>query len=284
MGALRIVVACAGAAALGAGCGRFGFDDGEHSGSADGSVGADRPLTDASQPVYAAAVLGSAPYSYYRLDDASCASLHDSGSRGFDTACDVEGGTASVGAAGALAGAAADPALAITGDGTPNLEAFVAIAPDATLWAGDFTVEAFVKPTGLTGNASQVFVLCDQYNRNGFRSGWDDMYTLQAWTSESGEGPDASGSNTTTGSAIDAGNWNHIALVHTGTLFELFLNASMIGSNEMSYAAPNDDMDALDCAFGAVQGTSSNAVFDELAIYDRALSGSELAAHYAASQ
>jgi hypothetical protein len=259
----RFVVLALGCAA----CGRVSFDD----------VRADSSLDGAARS-YPEVVLDDTPFAYYRFDEASGTAVADSSGHGMDAYLPANDGEIEYRRPGALPG---DPstALRLAGEGNAgaSTEAQVWLSDLWMLWGSDFTAELFVRPLAPTPSPFAMSMLvCERYLVNGFRSGWDEQNHVQIWSHESGGTDKVQTAN----ASLALNQWVHVALVRRGGTIEIYLDGVLQANAPFGYIAP-DDMP--NCGIGSFAGMPQDADFDELAIYDRALSATRIAAHYAAS-
>lgn len=77
-----------------------------------------------------------------------------------------------------------------------------------------------------------------------------------------------------TGPAVNDGNWHHLAMVSNGSTLELFVDGVSAGS--AAYTG-SGSIDALQLAALFGGGRDQNADIDDVAIYDTALSGDQIA-------
>jgi hypothetical protein len=254
-----------------AGCGRVGFDDVAARANADAGP-------DAAPGSYAAAVLASTPYAYFRLDETSGTVAHDSSGGSNDAPYNVDFGALTLGVPGALV--APDLGLHVEADGNtgPNLAAYVQLPADGASWASDFTIEAFVRPTALTTQTYGASLLvCEHYQHDGFRSGWTIDLKPEIWTDEAGETGQLG--HVTGTSTLTVGTWAHLAYVRSGSGAAIYQDGVMVASGSLAMMEPDAQSD---CGFGGLHGDPSYADFDEVALYKRALSADEIATHFAA--
>lgn len=262
------VVASALAFALG--CGRFDFA------AQPDAAQRDAPGVDASPDSYAGLVLASAPRMYYRMSETAGTVAVDASGKGFDGEYVADLGTILLGQPGATTDGDTGVLLDADGNLGPRTQAELVVDPANNDWAGDFTVEVFVRPITAppAGTASSIFV-CEDYLNNGFRLGWYFTSALQFWTDQ------AAGTSTGTASiTLSYAQYNHVALVHSGTSFIVYQDGNpVITIADASDYVPADA--GSDCGLGSFHGMPANGVYDELAIYNRALTQAELAAHLA---
>jgi hypothetical protein len=85
---------------------------------------------------------------------------------------------------------------------------------------------------------------------------------------------------------IPTGSWTHVAMTYDGSFVRVYVNGALDGQQAGSGAIQTSDFSMRVGAFAAVNGTVSQAWFpgsiDEVSVYDRALSASEIAAIAAA--
>ncbi|MDB4952633.1 MAG: hypothetical protein JWO36_202 [Myxococcales bacterium] len=231
---------------------------------------------DAAPETYPLAVLADHPVVYLRLDDTGGMVASDATGLGRDGRYSVQGGTLVYGLAGALGGT--DHAVSMTGDGNsgPNLVARVALPTSVYPWAGDFTIEFFVRPDAPPpiGWKNALF-LWEDFRLSGFRTGWTINYLPELWTDEAG------GTATITSTTpLVAGAWNHIAYTKHGNNVSIYLGGTLVAEGAIDYNVPPPDAD--NC-LGSCHGMPSSGAFDELAIYGSALTAQQIQVHVAAA-
>jgi len=250
-----------------AGCGRFGF-----------APGPDPADTGTSPAAYAEVVLADRPLAYYRFGEPGGATAFDSSGHGHDAEYRApRGGTIVWGRPGAVIGDT-DTAVEFYGEGNAgNTSGACAFFPiDVNPWAGDFSVEAWLQPSGTSlAGWSHALFLWEDYLVSGFRLGWDPALTLRFWTDEGGGSTDVH-----TVASIRVNAFNHVVLVRTGSEARLYLDGVEQLVTPIDYVAPVGDPDR---GAGSLHGMPSDGIFDELAIYAEALSPARIAAHYQAA-
>jgi hypothetical protein len=227
---------------------------------------------------YAAVVLADNPRAYYRLGDPQGTLVRDSTSNA--NHADVQttaDGEVVMGMPGALPGDS-DTATYFRGEGNGG-NGSVGWAEFPTLWptwTSDFTIEAFVTALapGPAGYADSL-LLCEAYLVNGFRSGWNAAFEIELWADESGGTLSGTSSR-----SLATSSWTHLVIVRTGNQITVYMDGAPAGSFPFDFITPAG---TATCGFGSFRGMASEMVLDELAIYDVALSQSQLAAHFAAS-
>lgn len=185
-------------------------------------------------------------------------------------------GGPTLGAAGLLAGNA-DTAVTLLGGGD-----FIGFGTDATFsiaTTGELTIEAWIKPTGVTG--LQIIA-----NRAWWSPGHQEYQfalvddELDMTVYESG-GIVAHAA----GGTIGAGSTYHVAVtVDNGTLFVLYVNGAEVARDD-TWVSPvtNTATDNFEAGRNSVTGAGEfTGTIDELAVYSVALSAADVLAHYEA--
>jgi hypothetical protein len=145
-----------------------------------------------------------------------------------------------------------------------------------------FTVEAWLKPTADGLSNAQ----CPLYNRreDSPRTGWVFFQRDQStgWNFRAYNGVDTARSIDLTGGPYTLGQWAHVAATFDGTTGRLYVNGTQVASQAVvgSYA-PNTDTIQF-CVGGFFDGSQNPFIgaVDEVALYDSALSGSQILTHY----
>lgn len=120
------------------------------------------------------------------------------------------------------------------------------------LGSGDFTVEAWIYPTGVSGTDSVIF---------DFRSGNSGNNGPLLIIGAGGSNPlvyVAAGSARITGSGVTLNTWSHVAVSRSGTSTRLFLNGVQTGS---TYTDTNNYLTPARVWIGADDDGSPNAYF-----------------------
>lgn len=249
-------------------CGRLGFDDRTSS--------PDAPDVDAAPGSYTAVVLADNPRFLFRLDEISGPVARDATGQ-HDSAYEIFGGAIVFGETGALS-RDSNAGVRFEGDGNSgsNGGASVENLP-RDVFQADFTVELFFRPTALvpSGYNGALFV-CEDWMDTGFRTGLRADMTLELWSDEGG------GTSSVRGTPpLAIGTWAHLVFVRRGTVGEIWTDGALVVSGPLDMLPPSSSS-MTECGFGAFHGMPAYGVFDELAAYDRALSPSQIAQHFAA--
>jgi hypothetical protein len=230
----------------------------------------------ARRPAYVQTVMADQPLAYYRLDELSGTVAHDVSGHGYDGTYVVSGGTLTLGLSGALTD---DPAVGLIGDGNTGSggQAFVTFPAQLNVFAADFTIEGWVTPVASPGGYDAAFFVWEVYNTSGFRTGWKGDMTPHLWTAESGGSTGGVESPT----PLIAGAWNYFVITRAGSTISVYVGGQLAMTGAPTLVTPPNDANN---SYGASEGLPAGNVFDELAIYDRALDASRIAAHYAAAE
>jgi hypothetical protein len=253
------------------GCGRIDF-------AASAQVGPDG-RSDAVPRSYPAAVLEDQPIAYYRMGASGGTVAADASGSARDGEFTVAGGTLGFGRAGAIVG---DPDTAVqmigTGNSPPATQAAMNLPPEAFAFAGDFSIEGWILPGGPSPDGFRnLFVMWEDYMVRGFRTGWKDDYLLVCWTSQSGE---VTNSDIYATTPMVQGAWNHVVITRSAADIAIYLDGQQVGLGPLALLPPTATSTN---GLGSVNGMPTDAVFDELAVYDRALSPDRVAIHFAAA-
>jgi hypothetical protein len=133
------------------------------------------------------------------------------------------------------------------------------------------TLEAWVYPTSLNGWMNLIYKPIGS-------SGWS--YVLQGATAYAGEVPSlyfssASG-NLLAPSPVPLNTWSHVAGTYDGTTMSFYVNGVLVSSQPQT-GAITPSTDALSLG-GNPGGANWNGLLDEVRIYNRALSATEIQA------
>jgi hypothetical protein len=247
--------------ALLAACGRGGFDQ---------------------TAEYQNSVLHDQPLAFYRLNEPSGKVAIDESGGGHDASYQITTtGVINHGKIGALLDG--DSAVFLSGTGNSDLAvssgAGVRLPRSINPWANDFSVEVFVKPSIPPDKWHGALFVWEEYKTSGFRTGWTPELVPELWTDEAGGVPiiDIVRSKR----AMRADDFNHLVFVHRGATFLIYQDGVEVASKVIYYVPPNN-VRVSDPGLGAGHGMPSDGVFDELSIYDYALSPEQIAVHAAA--
>ncbi|MBA3541588.1 MAG: LamG domain-containing protein [Deltaproteobacteria bacterium] len=255
------------------GCGRFGFDPG--TGTLDAA-----PRDAPPAGSYSAEVLADEPRVYYRLNEpAGDLVTFDASGNGFDGDYYIDGGTLTLGTVGAIV-SETDTAVRLVGGG--NLDGTVSrvrFPPEAASWDADFTIEGWVRPELPPPMGwNSAFVIWEDYQVSGFRTGWNVNLVPVFWTDQGGVQSGIDSLTATTPLTENA--WNHLIFTRMGGTVTIYLNGVSAAVGLVDFIRPGT---AVNCV-GSDQGVPSNATFDEVALYPHALTAARVAAHYAAGR
>jgi acid phosphatase type 7 len=199
---------------------------------------------------------------YWRLDDA-----------GGTQACDGKGaapgtysGGYALGRAGAITG---DSDTAAGFDGTSGS---VSVPDAAALHVGDtFTIEAWVKRGSIGGSANQV-IASKQNNSWVLMFNPSNQLVLRQST--------VADLAASTATVTDTSTWHHVVATKNGTSVRLYLDGRDVTGTVSNTTMPNNTMPL---AIGQSTGTAYfSGTIDEVALYNVALSASQVSSHYSA--
>jgi hypothetical protein len=215
-------------------------------------------------------VLTDTPLAYWRLGEKSGTVAHDETGHGYDG---TYTGTYTLGAAGALTG---DPDTAVTLDGVTgqvdvgdNFD-FVGEVP--------FSLEAWVKPAVIDGEYRHIVT------KMAFDNGGNPLtgtyVILEQGATILGFERWQNGATELTVETADfpaAGSWVHVVATYDGTTGELYVDGAAAQASTSVGGVQASGVHML-------WGNLMQGVLDEIAVYDHALSGTRVAAHYQAAK
>lgn len=232
----------------------------------------DRVLASAT---YSATVLADAPVSYWRVGETSGTVAADSGAGGNNGA--YTGGYTQ-GVPGAITG---DTDTAVAFDGKTG---YVTVPDNANLdITGDITIEAWAKPASLSGATGTVLQKGNSSSSGG--PGW--QYRVSVTSANRWKGILYVGSANyeivDTVDALSVSRWDYLVLERSGSTLTFYVNGVSVGSLAIS-GATNVTTGAL--AFGRAGSYAKyyfNGRVDEVAIYNKALSLTQIQNHLTAA-
>lgn len=124
-------------------------------------------------------------------------------------------------------------------------------SPQFGFGTGDFTIEGWIYPTGVSGTDSVIFDLRSGSSANNspvmiIASGTNNLVYI------------AAGAARITGSAVTLNTWSHFAVSRSGTSTKLFLNGTQVGS---TYTDTNNYLNPARLWVGADDDGSPNAYY-----------------------
>jgi hypothetical protein len=172
-----------------------------------------------------------------------------------------------------------DTAVELIGDGNAGSggQAYVTFPAQVNAFAADFTIEGWVTPVAPPPNFNGAFFVWEVYNTSGFRTGWKTDLTPHLWASESG----GSSPGVESPTPLIAGAWNYFVITRAGATISVYVAGQLAITGAPTLVTPPS---TANNSYGASEGLPAGNVYDELAIYDRALDASRIAAHYAAAR
>ncbi len=218
---------------------------------------------------------------YWKMDDASGSNAVDSSGYG-------NTGTAAVAPTWATSSL---PSLQFTDKAAVTLNGssqFVDVPASVITTSSPFTACAWVKFNSVTGN--QTFVSMDGTNVSAFyfkkESDTDstapNKLALEIYAADNGSSTQFRSAGTTT---VTTGTWYHACGVYTGSVARIYVNGSQEGSDTTitsSFAATGHTI--IGAAFWAARLDYVNGTLDDVRVYNRALSATEISALAAGNQ
>ena len=169
-----------------------------------------------------------------------------------------------LGQVGALSG---DPNPAVTFDGVND---YVRVPYNAALNASVLSVETWVFPTGRAGAYRTIVA-----SRN-WPKGWvlyaADNNTWEFWLNS------GAGMVVLSGPAVALNAWTHLVGTFDGTTARFYVNGALVRSGTPTSYTPNSSQ-TLNIGRGESTGYFPGRI-DEVSVYSRALSASQVQAHY----
>jgi hypothetical protein len=210
---------------------------------------------------YEGAVMADSPISWWRLEETT---------PGTGTAADEQGvndGTYVGSPTGNQAGALSDSTKAVDFNGSSQ---YINVADDATLRVGDvFSIEMWVKPASGSAGGFMWFVSSTPDEGFNFYHAGGFAWRLGTY------GGDMVASST----PLTVSVWNHIVATKNGATVKLYLNGVDVTGSVTNHTIASGTQGMQ---LGRSEHNLFDGVIDEIAIYDHALSGARIAAHYAA--
>ena len=217
------------------------------------------------QTAYGSAVLGDSPVSYWRLDE-------DSGSVALDETGANPGayqGTPSYGQPGAdlTPSTSLGSSVGFSGDDA------VVVADDASLeLTGDLSFELWLKPSDFSQRENP---LGKAYSGEGMIT-QEVGGRLQFFYGSGGGNTSGYQGFWSLGSLV-LGEWNHVVVTRQGSTVRWYLNGVLDRTLSSSVSA---SVSSLPLVIGSGYAGGYAGDIDEVAVYDHALSGSAVQAHY----
>jgi hypothetical protein len=242
-----------------------GTPDGDAGASSD-AAGPDGDKGDAPSPssAYRAAVLADLPIAYWRLDESAAgAPAKDASGQGHDG---VYGSGVTLGVPGALAG---DSDKAAHFDGLNSNVSIGDIFRFADVTS--YTLEAWVHPMANTNFGS---ILARDSDPDGYSIFLTPALALGAERQKPGT------DDILSGPVLDTSSFDYVVVTYDGSLLRLFLNGTLVQGPSASGAIPGAAAGFFIGADFSGAGDLFSGDIDEPAVYDHALSDTQILAHY----
>lgn len=220
---------------------------------------------------YAAEVVGAGAVGYWRLGETTGTIAYDSigGNNG-----EYIGGVTQ-GTAGALIGST-DTAGTFPGGG-----AKIDVPFSAALNTPVFSFECWAMVMGGAGTYRSPITSRDDSPQRGFIIYASNSNRWEFWNGTGAQ----TGWLVVNGPAVVEGQWYHLAATYNGTTKTFYVNGQQVGQANVAYAV--NTARPLRIGGGATEGGGDfffNGDIDEVAVYNRVLTGDEVCRHYLAGQ
>lgn len=223
---------------------------------------------------YSTSILEESPILYARMNDASGTTALDSSSNARDGVYQGSGHVYQY--AGALAGEPSDEAH---GQGTSGWVQYTEATHGTVFRMGtDFTVSMFISLTAT--DASTRYVICKAVGTSSTQIEWAIRKTTAnalafvVWNT----GGSTFAAN---GPTLVADTWYHVVGVKTGNVLTLYVNGNLVGTSSTITGTPTTTTG--DLAIGRLGSAASgnwNGRYDEVALFNKALSADKIKALY----
>lgn len=235
------------------------------------------PTLNVTTSPYAAAVLADGPIAYWRLNESSGTSAADATGNGHTGTYE---NTPTLGVTGVMTDGSRDSAVNVggtqhvLGSDWSDLE-FPNLAP--------YTLEMWIRPDAVPGNGSFALLLAKQGAFGALNDGWDFLLegTASGAFIEMNRGADeGKGVVKSDVGAIVADVTYYIAATFDGSELRLYINGVVVDDDTTS---ANMTTNSAVLSIGRDAGSNNwnfDGDIDEVAIYDRALTPTEVTEHY----
>jgi hypothetical protein len=261
------------------------FSEGEQE-STFADSGVINPSIDGALGSYSEAIANAGPIAYWRAEervDSPATQDPVQGRRALDEMGQFHG---SYRDSTELAVPGAHPGLGTAFRTGTTSEGSLIVPVEAISDVGEFSVELLFRPESQPEEQHGGIFIREQDEQFGFRFGTTEntgnSVFLKVWCHESGcsDGDDDSleGEEVVGITLLDFDNWYHLVLVHQSDhRTSIFVNGEIDGQGILPIVS--GQVSRFQTGFGSIVGKSHDASFDEMALYDRALSPEEVASH-----
>ncbi len=142
-----------------------------------------------------------------------------------------------------------------------------------------FSVEGWVKPASLQTGTGVVSPMASLRRASPAAEGWIFYQTATGWNYRQGDSANNYTININTTNNLDTNTWYHLVAVYDGAKATVYVNGAEAGTGSSSLFAPNSSVPLGIGARGDATFGFDGSV-DEVAVYNLALSGSQVSAHY----
>lgn len=158
---------------------------------------------------------------------------------------------------------------------------YVTVPNAAALNPAQFTVEAWVNAVSVAGGWRAVAESYDEAPSTRNVKGYWLGSNGTNWMFETGNGTTTT--PTATGSAVTLAKWTHLVATYDGTTLRLYVNATLAASVVGGYQANALLPSQIGATYYRNSGNNGdffNGTIDDVAVYNRAFSATEVQLHY----
>jgi hypothetical protein len=242
-----------------------GVGDSAYSNTASATTGATSPPPTTTS--YSSAVVADGPVSYWRLGETAGTTAADV--RGVNTGSYVNAPT--LGQPSLLASDTANTSVRLDG-----VNDNVSVASSASLsMTSALSLEAWIKPSAIpaAGGWASVVTKAESYSLQ-FNGPRLELTIIQSGTRQRLQAP---------AGAVVAGSTYHVVATYDGSMQRLYLNGALVASAALS-GGVSATSNPLRIGSWDGAGELFNGVVDEVAVYDKALSATQVANHNTAGR
>lgn len=131
---------------------------------------------------------------------------------------------------------------------------------------GTFTISVWVNPDTLSSSWRRGIIVQENYLNSGFRLGFYNGGAPMFWTTQSG-----GTLQLTSPKPLTSGQWNSVVVTFDNKNASLYLNGTQVATSTGTYVAGSNAV-----RIGAAVSEYYSGLMDDVRIYNRALSGSEI--------
>ncbi|MEA2689256.1 MAG: hypothetical protein QOD51_1863, partial [Candidatus Eremiobacteraeota bacterium] len=241
-----------------------------------GVTGIGRKPRTINEAAYPNAVLLDHPVAFYRLDDTGT-TMADAGPNLLNGTY----GSAATHGAGSLVPNTIDPATGFPG-GAWSATKIATVAQSSTLQPANVTVEAWVSEQAANSSGFIDLVSYGSQTGQGYALQLTPSNTVSWYMTTTGGSSYAPGST-----VLTPGSSYHIVATYDGVNAKVYVNGVLDGSSTGGSAITYAGIGTYGLSIGAGQNTGRNVLngtVDDVAVFNAALTATQVSAHYAAAQ